>query len=189
MILIIDNYDSFTYNLYQAVAVLHPNVEVVRNDKITVDEILARKPAGIIISPGPGRPEDAGICVELIKALPETIALLGVCLGHQAIVSALGGKVIQAPAIVHGKADSIFHYRKGIYRNMPLPFQAARYHSLLAEKNSLPECLMIEAENAEGLIMGVRHRDKPIFGIQCHPESILTPDGPTLLQAFLNVCR
>lgn len=189
MILLIDNYDSFTYNLYQAVAVLHQDVKVVRNDKLTVADVHALAPAGIIISPGPGRPEDAGICIELIRNLPKDTPLLGVCLGHQAIVAAFGGNIIRAPEIVHGKDDAIFHHRKGLYQHMPLPFKAARYHSLMAEKVSLPPDLLIEAENAEGLIMGVRHRSQPIYGIQCHPESILTPQGPLLLKAFVTACQ
>jgi anthranilate synthase component 2 len=189
MILLIDNYDSFTYNLYQAVAVLHENVKVIRNDKLTVADVHALAPAGIIISPGPGRPEDAGICIELIRNLPENTPLLGVCLGHQAIVAAFGGKIIRAPEIVHGKDDNIFHHRKGLYQGLSLPFKAARYHSLIAEKSSLPAELLVEAENAEGLIMGVRHQSKPIYGIQCHPESILTPEGPLLLKAFVASCQ
>ncbi len=189
MILIIDNYDSFTYNLYQAVAPLTKTVHVIRNDKLSVADIQALAPAGIIISPGPGRPEEAGICIELIRRLPEHTPLLGVCLGHQAIVAAFGGQVIRAPQIVHGKDDNIFHHRKGLYQAMPLPFKAARYHSLIADKATLPDELLIEAENAEGLIMGVRHQSKPIYGIQCHPESILTPDGPLLLKSFVSLCQ
>lgn len=189
MMLLIDNYDSFTYNLYQTIAVLDSDVKVVRNDKLRVADVHALAPDGIIISPGPGRPEDAGICMELIRNLPENTPLLGVCLGHQAIVAAFGGNIIRAPDIIHGKSDNIFHHRKGLYQHLPLPFKAARYHSLIAEKSSLPSELLVEAENAAGLIMGVRHQSLPIYGIQCHPESILTPEGPLLLQAFVNTCR
>lgn len=186
MILIIDNYDSFTYNLYQSVAEFAREIKVVRNDQITVAEVQQLKPAGIILSPGPGRPENAGICMELIASLDQQTPLLGVCLGHQAILAAFGCKVIEAPEIVHGKAELIFHQRQGIYQNMPLPFQAGRYHSLIADRDSLPEELSIEAENAAGLIMGIRHRHLPVFGVQFHPESILTMHGNVLIKNFLD---
>lgn len=188
MILLIDNYDSFTYNLYQNLAQFHSDIRVIRNDCITVNEILKLQPEGIIVSPGPGRPEDAGICVELIRTLTPNIPLLGVCLGLQAIVTAFGCKVISAPEIMHGKSDFIFHNRKGIYQHLPLPFQAGRYHSLIADRLTLPETLLIEAENAAGLIMGIRHKTQPIFGVQFHPESILTPMGIHLLQDFVEQC-
>lgn len=188
MLIIIDNYDSFTYNLYQIVAQNYPDVVVIRNDKITVAEVLAKKPQGIFLSPGPGRPEHAGICVDLIQALPSSIPLLGVCLGLQAIVHAFGGKIISAPELVHGKSSLIFHQRQGLYQNLPLPFSAGRYHSLLAERLSLPSVLNIEAETAQGLIMGISHRRLPIFGVQFHPESILTPQGSLILQNFMKIC-
>lgn len=188
MILIIDNYDSFTYNLYQGVAQFYSKVQVIRNDRISVDEIKQLHPAGIILSPGPGRPESAGICLELIRALNSQIPLLGVCLGLQAIVTVFGCKVIPAPEIVHGKHELIFHNRKGIYQQLPLPFQAGRYHSLMADRATLPDTLVIEAENAAGLIMGVRHVNLPIVGVQFHPESILTPMGNCLLQNFVQQC-
>ena len=188
MILIIDNYDSFTYNLYQIVAQYHADVRVVRNNRITIDEVKALKPSGIILSPGPGRPEDAGICIELVRGLATTTPLLGVCLGHQAIVSAFGGRIIQAPEIMHGKHELIFHHRKGLYQRLPLPFQAGRYHSLAADRDTLPKTLFIEAENAAGLIMGIRHMQLPIYGVQFHPESILTPQGQQLLQNFTQQC-
>jgi anthranilate synthase component 2 len=184
MILIIDNYDSFTYNLYQSIASHVTDIRVFRNDKITITEIRKLQPTAIILSPGPGRPEDAGICVELIKNVGKDIPILGVCLGHQAIVIAFGGKVIQAPEIVHGKADMISHHQQGIYRDLPKPFKAGRYHSLMADKNSLPADLIIEAENSTGLIMGIKHKKYPIYGVQFHPESILTPDGNMLLKTF-----
>lgn len=189
MILLIDNYDSFTYNLYQVLAVYHPDVRVIRNDKISVDEIAAMKPEGIIISPGPGRPEDAGIGIELVKALGDRIPILGICLGHQIIAMAYGGKVVLAKEPIHGKSTFIFHHRQGIYKNMPLPFEAARYHSLIAEKESLPEDLIVESESEQGMVMGVRHKTHPIFGLQFHPESILTPEGNILIENFLNYVK
>jgi anthranilate synthase component 2 len=188
MILIIDNYDSFTYNLYQLISSVYPEVNVIRNDKITVNEVIKLKPAGIVLSPGPGRPENAGICVELIRTLPLSIPLLGVCLGLQAIVMAFGGRVIQATEIIHGKPDYIFHYRKELYQNLPLPFQAGRYHSLSADRFTLPKTLIIEAENTSGIIMGIRHVTKPIMGVQFHPESILTPLGDLIIKNFLDFC-
>lgn len=188
MLLIIDNYDSFTYNLYQSVAQFHADVQVVRNDRITVNAIKQLQPSGIILSPGPGRPEDAGICIELIQALNSTLPFLGVCLGLQAIVTAFGGRVIPAPEIVHGKQELVFHHRQGIYQQLSLPFAAGRYHSLIADRATLPKALLVEAENAAGLIMGIRHIELPIFGVQFHPESILTPMGNHLLQDFIEQC-
>ncbi len=193
MILLIDNYDSFTYNLYQKLAELGAKVQVVRNDKITLTEIKDLNPSGIVLSPGPGRPEDAGICVELIRDFIDqenaSIPLLGVCLGHQAIGIALQGKVVQADDIFHGKSDLIFHQGKGLYQKLPLPFKAARYHSLVVDKVSLPPELSIEAENGQGIVMGMRHKTLPIYGVQFHPESLLTPQGNQLLQAFVTLKR
>ncbi|MEN9450865.1 MAG: hypothetical protein RJA83_1483 [Pseudomonadota bacterium] len=191
MLLIIDNYDSFTYNLYQAVAPFYSDVSVIRNDKVTINDIKQMSPAGIILSPGPGRPETAGICIDLIHTLlaGELLApLLGVCLGHQAITVALGGRVIQSEEIVHGKDDIIFHTQTGLYQKLAQPFKAGRYHSLIAERATLPSTLIIEAENKQQVIMGVRHYQLPIYGVQFHPESILTPEGPVLLQEFLAIC-
>lgn len=188
MIIIIDNYDSFTYNLYQLVAAYHEKVCVIRNDSMTANEILNLNPQGIILSPGPGRPEDAGVCVALIQhvhRMQKNIALLGVCLGHQAIAHAFGGRVINAHDIVHGKKSFIFHSRKGIYKNLALPFAAGRYHSLVVEKNSLPKDIVIEAESDQGIIMGIKHQTQPIYGVQFHPESILTPDGMILIKNFI----
>jgi anthranilate synthase component II len=189
MILIIDNYDSFTYNLFQAVAETEKEVKVVRNDRISLDEIEALSPKGIILSPGPGRPENAGICVDLIRRFGPKIPILGVCLGHQAIGIAYGADVIGSPEILHGKDSLIFHARKKLFKNMPLPFFAGRYHSLLIAKESLPKELAIEAQTAEGLIMAVAHREYPVYGVQFHPESILTPEGKILIKQFLDSCK
>lgn len=186
MILIIDNYDSFTHNLYQCIAPLYPNVLIIRNDKISVDEVQQLKPSGIILSPGPKRPEDAGICIDLIRST-RNIPLLGVCLGHQAITVAFGGHVIQAPDIIHGKKELIFHRNTGLYKHMSQPFEAGRYHSLIAQRESLPDVLTVDSETKTGLIMGIRHVELPIYGIQFHPESILTPEGPRLLEEFVNL--
>lgn len=188
MLILIDNYDSFTYNLYQIVAQNHADVMVVRNDKLSVAEILALNPSHIILSPGPGRPEAAGICVDLIRALPANIPLLGVCLGLQAIARAFGTQVVAAPELVHGKSTLIFHQRQGIYRGLALPFSAGRYHSLLVDRRSLSAHLQIESETADGLIMGIRHQYLPVFGVQFHPESILTPMGSRIIQNFMQAC-
>lgn len=193
MLLIIDNYDSFTYNLYQAISIFHNDVRVIRNDHITLSDVQDMRPTGIILSPGPGRPEEAGICVDLIRAMVTGIInptpLLGVCLGHQAITVALGGHVIQSNEIFHGKDDLIFHGNTGIYQSLSLPFKAGRYHSLIAERETLPRTLVIEAKNNNELIMGLRHHQLPIYGVQFHPESILTPEGPTLLKNFMAICH
>lgn len=190
MILMIDNYDSFTYNLYQLCAERYPNIHVVRNDSISLSEINALQPAGIIISPGPGRPEDAGISLALINELVcgtlKGTPMLGVCLGHQALVQALGGKIISAGEIIHGKEDDIFHTAAKLYHPLTNPFKAGRYHSLIADKSTLPQALMIQAYNKNNMIMGVKHQHLPLHGVQFHPESILTPQGQRLLQAFIN---
>ncbi|MCP3679640.1 MAG: aminodeoxychorismate/anthranilate synthase component II [Gammaproteobacteria bacterium] len=188
MILLIDNYDSFTYNLYQMVAQEITDVSVVRNDKITIAEVIALQPEAIILSPGPGRPENAGICIELVKAMAATTPILGVCLGHQAIAGAFGANIIQSEQIVHGKTDLIFHNRQQLYQNLPLPFEAGRYHSLIVERHSLPTQLKIEAENRHGMIMGIRHEHYPCFGLQFHPESILSQTGTEVMNNFLNHC-
>ena len=189
MILIIDNYDSFTYNLYQQVALLHSHVEVIRNDRTTVSEALAPEVAGIILSPGPGRPEDAGICIELIQALQGRHPTLGVCLGHQAIATAFGGNVVQAPQVVHGKHDFVRHSQEGIFRWLPSPLKVGRYHSLMVQRETLPSTLRVQAETRNGLIMGMRHKTLPLYGVQFHPESILTPLGGKILTNFIHICN
>ena len=189
VLLIIDNYDSFTYNLYQAVATLTQPIEVHRNDKITVDEVAKMRPQAIILSPGPGVPADAGICIDLIKQLGPQQPILGVCLGHQAMGEAYGGKVISAPSIVHGKSSQVFHRRQGLFKGLPLPLEAGRYHSLVVERESLPAELVVEADTPDGIIMGMRHQVYPVMGVQFHPESILTPHGPTLLENFLRLSQ
>ncbi|MFZ4116760.1 MAG: anthranilate synthase component II [Chthoniobacterales bacterium] len=191
MILLIDNYDSFTYNLYQGLAPFE-EVKVVRNDRITLQEIIALEPSGIVLSPGPGIPEKAGILVSLLKYVVSNyweIPLLGVCLGHQAIVHALGGKIIPAPQIVHGKSDRIFHEGITLYQGLSAPFEAARYHSLLVEESSLPDDVRITSRNEAGLIMGIEHKKLPLHGVQFHPESILTSQGSQLLQNFSGLCH
>jgi anthranilate synthase/aminodeoxychorismate synthase-like glutamine amidotransferase len=185
MILLLDNYDSFTYNLAQYLGELGCNVEVHRNDKVSVDEIAHRKPERIVISPGPCTPQDAGICIDLIRRLAGKFPILGVCLGHQAIGAAFGGKIIRAPKLFHGKTSSIQHDSKGVFRKLPDPFTATRYHSLIVERKSLPRELIITAETDEGIIMGVRHRRYKLEGVQFHPESVLTQSGKQLLQNFL----
>jgi anthranilate synthase component 2 len=186
MIVLIDNYDSFTYNLVQYFGDLGHNAHVVRNDKITAEELRALKPAAIVISPGPSDPDHAGISLESIRiAAEDDIPLLGVCLGHQCIGQAFGGKVIRAPEPVHGKTSPITHGAKGLFEDLPEPYEVARYHSLIVEKSSLPDCLDITAQSAQdGLIMGLSHKTKPIHGIQFHPESIATEQGHKLLQNF-----
>jgi anthranilate synthase component 2 len=187
MIILIDNYDSFTYNLYQMLAP-YTRVEVIRNDALTVDEIRSLKPKGIVLSPGPKTPKDAGICLELIKKLHKEVPIFGVCLGHQALAECFGGKVIHAGEVIHGKPATIFHSRKDLFKKMPLPFQGARYHSLIVERSSLPKCFIVEAETEEGVVMAMKHAQYPLYGVQFHPESILTPDGKILIEGFLKEC-
>jgi anthranilate synthase/aminodeoxychorismate synthase-like glutamine amidotransferase len=187
VILLLDNYDSFTYNLAQYLGELGCQVEVHRNDKISVDDIVRRKPEKIVISPGPCTPQQAGICVELIQKLAGKIPILGVCLGHQAIGAAFGGKIIRAPKLFHGKTSEIEHDGKGIFRKLANPFTATRYHSLIVERKSLPRELTITAETQEGIIMGMRHKRYLLEGVQFHPESVLTVPGKELLQNFLSL--
>ena len=187
MLLIIDNYDSFTYNLVQYFGVLGCDVLVKRNDEITLPEIEALDPERICISPGPGRPEDAGISNELIRQLGPKKPILGVCLGHQCIGAVFGGDIDPAPRLMHGKTSPVRHHGAGVFANLPDPFKATRYHSLIVRRETLPACLEITAETAEGEVMGLRHREFPIHGVQFHPESILTSEGMTLLKNFLTL--
>ena len=187
MILLLDNYDSFTYNLAQYLGELGCEVEVHRNDKISVEEIARHKPERIVISPGPCTPQEAGISIELIQRLAGKFPILGVCLGHQALGAAFGGKVIRAPKLFHGKTSEIHHDNKGVFRKLPEPFTATRYHSLIVERKSLPRELTITAETSDGIIMGVRHRKHKLEGVQFHPESVLTESGKQLLANFLSL--
>jgi anthranilate synthase/aminodeoxychorismate synthase-like glutamine amidotransferase len=188
MIVMIDNYDSFTFNLVQYLAEMGEKLVVFRNDEVTVDEVVAMKPDRIVISPGPGRPADAGISIELIKKAAEIgkLPLLGVCLGHQAIGEAFGGNVVHAGVLVHGKTSNIKHDGKSIFKDIPNPFLATRYHSLIVERSTLPDCLELSAETEDGLIMAMRHKELPIEGVQFHPESILTSEGKAILRNFLS---
>jgi anthranilate synthase/aminodeoxychorismate synthase-like glutamine amidotransferase len=185
LILLLDNYDSFTYNLAQYLGELGCTVEVHRNDKISVEHIAQRKPERIVISPGPRTPQEAGVSVELVQKLSGKIPILGVCLGHQAIGAAFGGNIVRAPKLFHGKTSQIEHDGKGIFRDLPNPFVATRYHSLIVERKSLPKELVVTAETNDGIIMGVRHRQYPLEGVQFHPESVLTESGKQLLRNFL----
>ncbi|HEV2418397.1 MAG TPA: aminodeoxychorismate/anthranilate synthase component II [Terriglobia bacterium] len=185
MILIIDNYDSFTYNLVQYLGELGAEIEVRRNDQTTVSEIECLNPQHIVISPGPKAPDDAGICLEVIRQFAGRKPILGVCLGHQAIGQAFGGKVIRAPQVMHGKTSQIVHDSKTIFSQLPNPFPATRYHSLIVERESLPSCLEISATSPDGLIMGLRHREMQVEGVQFHPESVLTGAGKQLLANFI----
>ena len=188
MLLVIDNYDSFTYNLVQYLGELGAHMQVRRNDKVSIEEIEKElRPERILISPGPGTPDDAGVSLAAIEKFGEKIPILGVCLGHQAIGQIFGGKVVRAPAPVHGKPIKICHDRRTIFAGIEDNFQAARYHSLIVERESLPDCLEISAHSPDGLIMGLRHKTRKIEGVQFHPESILTPQGKKILQNFLNL--
>jgi 4-amino-4-deoxychorismate synthase (2-amino-4-deoxychorismate-forming) component II len=187
MILLIDNYDSFTYNLAQYLGQLGQKLEVRRNDEITLDEIERMRPQRIIISPGPCTPREAGLSVPIVQHFAGKIPILGVCLGHQAIGDAFGGKIVRATKIMHGKTSKIHHDGKTIFRKLPQNFEATRYHSLIVERRSLPRCLEISAETAEGTIMGLRHRKFPVEGVQFHPESVLTGEGFHLLANFLSL--
>ena len=188
MILLLDNYDSFTYNLYQAVRFLKHDCKVVRNDSLSVKKLLALKPNGIILSPGPGRPEDAGILLELVKKAPPTIPVLGVCLGHQAIALANGGPVIRAKRLMHGKTCVITHDGQGLFRGLPKRLTVARYHSLVAAE-PLPKNMVVTARGEDGSLMGLRLLDRPVEGVQFHPESVATPLGLRMLANFLDGAR
>lgn len=186
MLLLIDNYDSFTYNLYHLFLNAYEDITVVRNDKITVDEFTSLRPSGIIISPGPGRPENSGISIEAVRfSLENQIPLLGVCLGHQVIASFFGACVIRAEIPVHGKTDLIFHDATGIFEGCKNPFKATRYHSLVVDRNTIKTPLRITAENREGIVMGIAHESAPIFGVQFHPESFLSEEGERIARNFV----
>jgi anthranilate synthase/aminodeoxychorismate synthase-like glutamine amidotransferase len=185
MILVVDHYDSFVYNLVQLVEAFGHPTEVVRSDAEPAEALAARRPDAVILSPGPGRPEEAGCFLDLIRALDPETPLLGVCLGHQAIGAAFGAPVGRAPEPVHGKASAVHHTGEGIFHALPQPFQAGRYHSLVVDHEGLPPELEVTAKTDDGLVMGLRHRDLPRHGVQFHPESILTPDGPKLVENFL----
>jgi anthranilate synthase component 2/para-aminobenzoate synthetase component 2 len=186
-LLLVDNYDSFTYNLVQAFLVLGADVHVYRNDEITVEQALALAPSHLCISPGPGRPEDAGVSLAMIAAFERRVPLFGVCLGHQSLVYHFGGRIVSAPRLMHGKTSMVSHDAKTIYRGLSNPFEAGRYHSLTAEDDSIPVCLEVTARSEQGEIMGVRHRELPLEGVQFHPESVLTPEGNSLMENFLRL--
>jgi len=188
VILVIDNYDSFTYNLVQYLGALGAEVTVKRNDETTADEVRALRPARILISPGPGRPEDAGVTLDVIRALGGEVPMLGVCLGHQAMGMAFGGAVVRAPVPMHGKTSTVEHDGRGIFAGITSPFQASRYHSLVVAEDGWPEDLEISARSKDdGLVMGLRHRTRPIHGVQFHPESLLTNEGRRILRNFLEL--
>ena len=187
MLLVIDNYDSFTYNLVQYLGELGEQIEVRRNDEITVDEIRKLKPSRIVISPGPGTPSDAGVSMKVIESFAGTIPVLGVCLGHQSIGQVFGGRVVRAPQLCHGKSSPVQHDGKTIFAGLDQSFRAGRYHSLIVEADSLPSCLEVSARTADGIIMGLRHREMQVEGVQFHPESIMTTEGKKLLANFLKL--
>jgi anthranilate synthase component 2 len=187
MLILIDNYDSFTYNLVHFLGELGAPCEVIRNDKITADNVLKKKPKAIVLSPGPCTPNEAGICLDLIAKAGPKIPLLGVCLGHQAIGQVYGGNVIRAPEPMHGKLSTIRHTGKGVFKGLPERFEVTRYHSLIVERKSLPDCLEITAETSDGLIMGLQHKSHPVHGVQFHPESIASEQGHALLANFLEL--
>ena len=184
-VLLVDNYDSFTYNLYQYLGELGAEVTVVRNDEISVDEALAAPPDRIVISPGPGTPDQAGISLELIRRAAGRVPLLGVCLGHQALGQAFGGKVVRARSLMHGKTSEIEHDGRTVFRGLRMPFTATRYHSLVVARETVPDCLEVSAWTDDGVVMGLRHRALPLEGVQFHPESIMTTAGKDLLRNFL----
>ena len=186
MLLLLDNYDSFTYNIYQLLSELGAEVEVIRNDQITPTEVLQRGYEAVVLSPGPGVPQDAGVTEDLIRFLKGRVPILGICLGHQAIGEVFGAKIVRAQEIIHGKVSRVQHTGKGLYQDVPQAMADGRYHSLIIERETLPVCLEVTAELADGMIMGVRHKEYDIEGLQFHPESILTPDGRQLMKNFLN---
>jgi anthranilate synthase component II len=187
VLLLVDNYDSFTYNLYQYLAELGAETRVLRNDELSAEEALALGPERIVISPGPGTPDEAGISLELVRRAAGRVPLLGVCLGHQALAQAFGGRIVRAPTIMHGKTSPIHHDGRTVFAGLPDPFIATRYHSLIVHRDSVPECLQVSAWTADGIVMGLRHRTLPLEGVQFHPESILTAVGKDLLRSFLRL--
>lgn len=187
MILVIDNYDSFTYNLVQVMGEMGADLQVERNDQITVDEIRTMQPSHIVISPGPGDPDDSGVSLEVLREMGATTPILGVCLGHQCIGQAYGGVVSRAPHLMHGKTSMVYHEGDGIFEGLPNPFEATRYHSLIVLGETVPDSLTVTARTDDGLIMGMQHKHFPVYGVQFHPESILTTHGPRLLKNFLDV--
>ena len=189
MILLIDNYDSFTYNLYQYIGTFTNDIKVVRNDKITLQEIKLLHPEKIVLSPGPKSPKEAGICMDVVKEFYDSIPILGICLGHQCIGEAFGGVVSYAKELFHGKQSEIIHDGQGIFKGIASPVRVARYHSLAVQKASLPECLLVTAETADGEIMAVRHKEFPVYGLQFHPESVYTEHGKRMIENFLSVNR
>jgi anthranilate synthase component II len=188
-LLIVDNYDSFTYNLAQELGELGAEVEVLRNDAFTLDDLEADLPDGVVISPGPGEPSGAGISNDVIRALAGRVPLLGVCLGHQCIGEVYGGRIVRAPQLVHGKTSPIYHRGEGVLADLPVPFEATRYHSLVVDRESVPTVLKVTAETSDGLIMGLRHRELDVEGVQFHPESVLTSAGMQLLGTFVARCQ
>ncbi len=189
MILIVDNYDSFTFNLFQMMGAISPDIEVLRNDAVTVEEIRARGYRGVVLSPGPGTPDESGVCLDVIRELAGELPIFGVCLGHQAICQVYGGAVVRAKLPVHGKPSEVQHDGKGLFAGLPQPMVCGRYHSLVVAPDTVPDVLEVTATTADGEIMGVRHRDLPLYGVQFHPESVLTPDGEALLANFVDLVR
>lgn len=185
MILLIDNYDSFVFNIYQYIEELGFQCTVVRNDKITLEEIKKMQPEGIVLSPGPGEPDEAGICLDIIREFQGLLPMFGVCLGHQVIGQSFGGKIIRANKLMHGKTSKIYHRGEGVFQGLDSPIEATRYHSLIISENEFPNCLNITARTTDGVIMGIKHRDYLIEGVQFHPESIMTPSGKKILHNFL----
>ena len=187
MILVIDNYDSFTYNLVQVMGEMGAELHVERNDQITLDDVRAMQPSHIVISPGPGTPDDSGVSLDVLRYMGETTPVLGVCLGHQCIGQVYGGVVARAPHLMHGKTSMVYHNNEGLFAGVPNPFEAARYHSLIVIEDTVPHCLSITARTDDGLIMGLQHKQLAVYGVQFHPESILTTYGPRILQNFLEI--
>lgn len=189
MFILIDNYDSFTYNIYHYFVELGVELQVFRNDQVTVDEVLGMNPQGIIISPGPATPDDAGICLDLIKAAYKTVPIFGVCLGHQSMGQVFGGTVKRAPYVMHGKTSPITHNGTDIFKDIPSPYTATRYHSLIVDKADFPDCLDITAESDDGLIMALKHKEYPLYGVQYHPESIASEYGHKLFENFIEIAN